>query len=88
MPFAALGDDILLHILALCDVYRVLTVSAVDKRLRVLAQEKQLWLSLIQDSAFRQALELRPPDREELERLSTGELVDLVKRAVVGPPQW
>ncbi|KAJ6453339.1 hypothetical protein C8R45DRAFT_633709 [Mycena sanguinolenta] len=88
MPFAALGDDILLSILALCDVYRVLTVSAIDKRLRGLTQAKQLWLSLIQDSAFRHVLELRPPDREELERLSTRELVDLVKRAVIGPPQW
>ncbi|KAJ6469880.1 hypothetical protein C8R45DRAFT_937518 [Mycena sanguinolenta] len=104
MPFAALGDDILLNILAVCDVHRVLTVSAVrllrflieslslnrqiDKRLRGLTHAKQLWLSLIQDSAFRHVLELRPPDGEELERLSTGELVDLVKRAVIGPPQW
>ncbi|KAF7342572.1 hypothetical protein MSAN_02013700 [Mycena sanguinolenta] len=88
MPFADLGDDILLNVLALCDVYRVLTVSAIDKRLRGLTQAKQLWLSLIQDSTFRNILELRPSSREELECLSTRELVDLVKHAVIGPPQW
>ncbi|KAJ7458815.1 hypothetical protein B0H11DRAFT_2061098 [Mycena galericulata] len=87
MPFAALGDDILLNILSLCDVYRVLTVSAViNKHLRGLTQVKQLWLSLLQDSTFREVLELRPPGHGELESLSTAELVELVKRAAIGPP--
>jgi hypothetical protein len=29
MPFEALGDDILLQVLSLCDVYTALSVSAV-----------------------------------------------------------
>ncbi|KAF7340662.1 hypothetical protein MSAN_02138200 [Mycena sanguinolenta] len=79
MSFIALGDDVLLNILALCDIYRVLTVSAIDKRLRGLAQS----------NAFRHVLELPPPDRDELERLSIAELSNLVKRAVIGPPpRW
>ncbi|KAJ6506611.1 hypothetical protein C8R45DRAFT_970114 [Mycena sanguinolenta] len=88
MPFAALGDDILLNILALCDVYTVLAVSAIDTHLRDLTQAKQLWLSLLQESTFRDVLELRPPNSLELQHRSTRELVDLVKRAVIGPPPW
>ncbi|KAF7342577.1 hypothetical protein MSAN_02014400 [Mycena sanguinolenta] len=88
MPFVDVGDDILLDILALCDVYTVIAVSAIDKRLHALTQTKQLWLSLIQDSTFRHVLELRPPNNLELQLHSTRELVDLIKRAVIGPPPW
>ncbi|KAJ6459990.1 hypothetical protein C8R45DRAFT_1030234 [Mycena sanguinolenta] len=88
MPFAALGDDILLNILALCDVCTVISVSKIDKRLRDLTQAKQLWLSLLQEPTFREVLELRPPNILELQNHSTRELVDLVKRAVIGPPPW
>ncbi|KAF7367994.1 hypothetical protein MSAN_00865100 [Mycena sanguinolenta] len=87
MPFAALGDDILLNILALGDIHTVLTVSAIDKRLHELTQAKQLWLSLIQDRAFRHALDLPSPNTDELQSLSTRKLVDLVKRAVTRPAQ-
>ncbi|KAF7367993.1 hypothetical protein MSAN_00865000 [Mycena sanguinolenta] len=85
MLFAALGDDILLNILALGDIHTVLAVSAIDKRLHDLTQAKQLWLSLIQNRMFRHALNLPPPNTDELQSLSTGELVGLVKRAVIGP---
>ncbi|KAJ6459977.1 hypothetical protein C8R45DRAFT_1180781 [Mycena sanguinolenta] len=86
--YLGLGDDILLNILALCDVYTVVAVSAIDKRLRDLTQAKQLWLSLLQEPTFRDVLELRPPNSLELQNSSTRELVDLVKRAVIGPPPW
>ncbi|KAJ6470994.1 hypothetical protein C8R45DRAFT_1015123 [Mycena sanguinolenta] len=85
MPFEALGEDILLSILCFCDVHTVLAVSAINKPLRGVTLTKQLWLSIVQDSAFRAALELPPPDREELENQSTEELIDFVKNAVVGP---
>ncbi|KAJ7247389.1 hypothetical protein B0H12DRAFT_1235243 [Mycena haematopus] len=89
MLFTALGDDILLNILALGDVYTVLAVSELSKHLQALTRAKQLWLSLIQDSTLRNILELRPSTRDELEGLSTEELVGLVKRAVIGPPpEW
>ncbi|KAJ6519028.1 hypothetical protein C8R45DRAFT_950051 [Mycena sanguinolenta] len=85
MPFEALGEDILLSILCFCDVYTVMVVSATNKPLRRVTLAKQLWLSLIQDSAFRAALDLPPPDPEELGNHSTEELVDFVRSAVVGP---
>ncbi|KAJ6471014.1 hypothetical protein C8R45DRAFT_1015206, partial [Mycena sanguinolenta] len=85
MPFEALGEDILLSVLCFCDVCTVLAVSASNKPLRGVTLSKQLWLSIVQDSAFRAALELPPPDREELENQSTEELIDFVKNAVVGP---
>ncbi|KAF7367918.1 F-box domain-containing protein [Mycena sanguinolenta] len=84
MPFTDLDEDILLTILRFCDVYRVLTVSAINKALRHIALTKSLWLSLVQDETFRSALELPPPNREELEKRSTGELIHLVKTTVSG----
>ncbi|KAF7367919.1 F-box domain-containing protein [Mycena sanguinolenta] len=84
MPFTDLDEDIILTILRFCDVYRVLTVSAINKAFRRITLTKSLWLSLVQDDAFRSALELPPPNREELEKHSTGELIHLVKTAVNG----
>ncbi|KAJ6471027.1 hypothetical protein C8R45DRAFT_1015282, partial [Mycena sanguinolenta] len=83
MPFEALGEDILLSILCFCDVYTILAVSAINKPLRGVTLSKQLWVSIVQDSAFRAALELPPPDREDLENQSAEELIDFVKNAVV-----
>ncbi|KAF7367023.1 hypothetical protein MSAN_00961500 [Mycena sanguinolenta] len=85
MPFEALDEDILLTILRLSDVYTVLMVSMTNKHLRRITLSKQLWLSLVQERAFRDALELPPPDREDLENRSTEQLVSLVKNAVIGP---
>ncbi|KAJ6519010.1 hypothetical protein C8R45DRAFT_950009 [Mycena sanguinolenta] len=83
MPFEALGEDILLSMLCFCDVYTVLVVSATNKSLRRVTLAKQLWLSLIQDSTFRAALDLPPSDRQELGNHSTEELIDFVRNAVV-----
>ncbi|KAF7367018.1 F-box domain-containing protein [Mycena sanguinolenta] len=89
MPFDVLPEDVLLSILCLCDVYTILTVSAINKSLRHIASSKQLWLSLVQDSTFRAALDLPPPDPEELGSHSTEELIDFVKSSVIGPgPMW
>ncbi|KAJ6465001.1 hypothetical protein C8R45DRAFT_1023735 [Mycena sanguinolenta] len=85
MAFEALGEDVLLRILSFCDISTVLAVSAVNKPLRRIALAKQLWLSLVLDATFRDALDLPPPDREKLECLSTEELIDVVKNAVAGP---
>ncbi|KAJ6470926.1 hypothetical protein C8R45DRAFT_1014906 [Mycena sanguinolenta] len=87
MPFDDLGEDILLSMMCFCDVYTVLTVSAINKVLRRIALSKQLWLSLVQDSKFRHALELPPLDRDKLEGHSTQELIDFVKNVVTGPGQ-
>ncbi|KAF7353539.1 F-box domain-containing protein [Mycena sanguinolenta] len=85
MPFEALGEDVLLKIFCFCDISTVLAVSAINKALRRIALSKQLWLSLVLDPRFRDALDLPPPDREKLECLSTEELIALVKNALVGP---
>ncbi|KAJ6464958.1 hypothetical protein C8R45DRAFT_1023553 [Mycena sanguinolenta] len=85
MTFEALGDDVLLRILSFCDISTVLTVSAVNKPIRCIASSKQLWLSLVLDATFRAALDLPPPNPEKIERLSTEELIDVVRNAVAGP---
>ncbi|KAF7353533.1 hypothetical protein MSAN_01543100 [Mycena sanguinolenta] len=85
MPFEALGEDVLLKLLCFCDVSTALAVSAINKPLRRIALSKQLWLSSVLDTRFREELELPPPSRENLECLSTEELIAVVKNAVVGP---
>ncbi|KAF7353538.1 hypothetical protein MSAN_01543600 [Mycena sanguinolenta] len=85
MPFEALGEDVLLKILCSCDIFTVLAVSAINKGLRHIALSKQLWLSLVLDTRFRDALDLPPPDCEKLECLSPEELIAVVKNAVTGP---
>ncbi|KAF7353403.1 F-box domain-containing protein [Mycena sanguinolenta] len=67
-----------------CDISTVLVVSAINEALRRIALSKQLWLSLVLDTRFRDALELPPPDREKLQCLSAEELIAVVKNAVAG----
>ncbi|KAF7353390.1 hypothetical protein MSAN_01527800 [Mycena sanguinolenta] len=89
MPFETLEEDVLLEILLFSDISTVLAVSAINKALRRIALSKQLWLSLILDIRFREALELPPPNHERLECLSAEELINVVKNAVAGPgPLW
>ncbi|KAF7353550.1 hypothetical protein MSAN_01544900 [Mycena sanguinolenta] len=85
MSFEALGEEVLLRIFCFCDIYTVLTLSAINKALRRIALAKQLWLSLVLDAMSRDALKLPPPNREKLEYLSTPELIAAVKNAVAGP---
>ncbi|KAF7378389.1 F-box domain-containing protein [Mycena sanguinolenta] len=85
MPFEALGEDVLLRIFCFCDIYTALAVSAINRPLRRIALSKQLWLFLVLDTRFRDALDLPPPDRERLECLSPEELIAVVKNAVAGP---
>ncbi|KAF7353552.1 hypothetical protein MSAN_01545100 [Mycena sanguinolenta] len=85
MPFEALGEDVLLGIFCLCDISTVLAVSGINQALRRIALSKQLWLALVLDTKFRDALKLPPPNRAHLECLSTEELIAVVKNAVNGP---
>ncbi|KAJ6472401.1 hypothetical protein C8R45DRAFT_1012970 [Mycena sanguinolenta] len=85
MPFEALGEDVLLRVFSICDISTALVVSTINKALRRIALSKQLWISLVLGPTFRDALALPPPDREQLECLSTEELIDVVKNAVAGP---
>ncbi|KAJ6449214.1 hypothetical protein C8R45DRAFT_1045279 [Mycena sanguinolenta] len=86
MPFEALGEDVLVRVFSFCDISTALVVSTLNKAfLRHTAWSKQLWISLVLGATFRDALALPPPDREQLECLSTEELIDVVKNAVAGP---
>ncbi|KAF7353569.1 hypothetical protein MSAN_01547200 [Mycena sanguinolenta] len=85
MPFETLGEDVLLKIFCFCDISTVLAVSVINKPLRRIALSKQLWLSLVLDPGFRDALDLPPPDRDQLECLSTKELIAVVQNAVAEP---
>ncbi|KAF7353429.1 F-box domain-containing protein [Mycena sanguinolenta] len=80
MSFDALGEDVLLRIFCFCDISTVLAVSAINQAIRRIALAKQLWLSLVLDHRFRGALDLPPPNREQLECLSTKELIAVIKK--------
>ncbi|KAJ7108402.1 hypothetical protein C8R43DRAFT_1243567 [Mycena crocata] len=86
MPFRDLDEDVLLQILPYCDVHTVLHVGRVNKLLRALTLTKEIWLALIHDLAFRGILDLPPAD--VLRNYTVPDLVDDVKRIVLGPKTW
>ncbi|KAJ6475931.1 hypothetical protein C8R47DRAFT_1323665 [Mycena vitilis] len=85
MPFAALGEDILLAILSSCDVCTVLSVSAVCISAALSYLHLRVDNRQVTAPSFRDILELPPLNRAELETMSTIELVKLIKRIVDGP---
>ncbi|KAJ7495218.1 hypothetical protein FB451DRAFT_1477804 [Mycena latifolia] len=78
-----LGEDVLVQVLSLCDLYTILIISLVDRYLRSLILVKQLWLNLIRDLDSRYLIEL--PPGLILKHKTTVELIDLVKRIIIGP---
>ncbi|KAJ7240513.1 hypothetical protein C8J57DRAFT_99951 [Mycena rebaudengoi] len=81
-----LAEDVLLLILQLCDVYTVLSTTQVNKRFRTIALAKQLWIYLIEDLVARRLFDL-PLDRS-LQDHTTAELIEEVKKLVIGPRTW
>ncbi|KAK6987523.1 hypothetical protein R3P38DRAFT_3374706 [Favolaschia claudopus] len=81
-----LGEDLLIKILSLCDVYSVLSVSAVNKYLSKVASTKQLWVVLMQNLVTNGLLV--PPSKAELALYSTADIIDDIKRIVHGPQTW
>ncbi|KAJ7268295.1 hypothetical protein C8J57DRAFT_1509493 [Mycena rebaudengoi] len=81
-----IGEDIVLKILAFCDVYAVLRVSETNKSFHHIALTKQLWLHLMQDLASRGLLDSHP--KETLDAYSTGEIIEEVRRIICGPATW
>ncbi|KAJ7050806.1 hypothetical protein C8F01DRAFT_1237610 [Mycena amicta] len=79
-------SDVVLLVLAFCDVASVLAVSQTCKRLHTLAFEKSVWISLCCDLQHRQILDcvLTP----KLSGFTTTELLGLIKRIVSGPDSW
>ncbi|KAJ7240514.1 hypothetical protein C8J57DRAFT_1727068 [Mycena rebaudengoi] len=81
-----LAEDILLLILQFCDVYTVLSTTQVNKLLRGIALAKQLWIHLIEDLVARRLVD--PPHDRSLQDHTTAELIEEVKKLVMGPRTW
>ncbi|KAJ7796081.1 hypothetical protein B0H14DRAFT_2916693 [Mycena olivaceomarginata] len=81
-----LTEDVLLRILALCDINSVISMSLVNRYVRTVARVKQLWVSLVENLIQLSLLEL-PPGFVATNH-SAAELIDHVKRVVQGPRSW
>ncbi|KAJ6485407.1 hypothetical protein C8R47DRAFT_1321235 [Mycena vitilis] len=81
-----LPEDILIRVLGFCDVHCVMSISQTNHYHHTIALVKQLWISIVEDLTTRSLLELPPGLR--LTQQSTEELINHVKRAVIGPCAW
>ncbi|KAJ7050804.1 hypothetical protein C8F01DRAFT_1377377 [Mycena amicta] len=81
-------SDVVLLILAFCDVASVLAVSQTCKRLHTLVFEKSVWISLCRDLQHRQMLDCVLTPELSGPSLTTTELIGLIKRIVSGPDSW
>ncbi|KAJ7240521.1 hypothetical protein C8J57DRAFT_1478147 [Mycena rebaudengoi] len=86
MALFDLAEDILHLILQFCDVYTVVSTTQVNKRFRAIALAKHLWIYLIEDLVARRLFDL-PHDRS-LQDYTTAELIEEVKKLVIGPRTW
>ncbi|KAJ7276872.1 hypothetical protein C8J57DRAFT_1584279 [Mycena rebaudengoi] len=81
-----LNYDVLLRIFTYFDVASVLQSARVSSACKRLAQSKHVWLAIVLDLGCRHLLDL--PPRDTLRRFSTMQLMEEVKRAVLGPRTW
>ncbi|KAJ7499604.1 hypothetical protein FB451DRAFT_41436 [Mycena latifolia] len=82
-----LDDDILLHMLEdYCDIFTLVAVSQVNAHFYTLAFSKQIWLAHVRELARR--LLIDTPSDEILQQYTSDNLVDEVRRVVVGPKTW
>ncbi|KAJ6536446.1 hypothetical protein DFH09DRAFT_1179012 [Mycena vulgaris] len=86
MFFHDLHDDVLAEILSSCDVYTALCIARVNKHFRAIALAKQLWISLLRDLEYRGMTDVAPG--EDFATYTTHDLIEEVKRIVVGPKTW
>ncbi|KAJ7173200.1 hypothetical protein C8R46DRAFT_1255098 [Mycena filopes] len=84
MPFNKLHADVLLHIFSLNDVYTILSLSSVSRSLHTIAYTKQLWVLVVQDLSLRGFI----GPGNSWPTFSTEELINEVRRPVVGPRTW
>ncbi|KAK6987610.1 hypothetical protein R3P38DRAFT_333938 [Favolaschia claudopus] len=80
------GEDLLIEILSVCDVYTVLLVSRVDKFLHQISLTKQLWVHFMRDLGSRGLI--RRPSEAEIDEYSTRDIMHEIKRIVCGPETW
>ncbi|KAF7363946.1 hypothetical protein MSAN_01052900 [Mycena sanguinolenta] len=86
MSLDHLNADVLCLILALTDVYTILSLSRVNKYLLSISSSRPVWVSVVLDLSSRHLIDL--PLDIIVENLSTEELKDEVKRVVMGPRTW
>ncbi|KAJ6548639.1 hypothetical protein B0H19DRAFT_1161502 [Mycena capillaripes] len=83
--FQNLNEDVLLVVLAKCDVYTVLSASRLNKLIRTLALSKYVWVALVADLIATCLIDaFSDPDYTEY---SAPKLLAMVKRLVCGP-RW
>ncbi|KAJ7720789.1 hypothetical protein B0H16DRAFT_1792344 [Mycena metata] len=84
-----LVEDVILLILTdYCDIKSVLQLGRTNKYLHHLALVHDVWLSLVAKLVERRIIDVRQPGSERLEDLSTNQLIDKVKRIMLGPKTW
>ncbi|RDB21907.1 hypothetical protein Hypma_010969 [Hypsizygus marmoreus] len=81
-----LVDDVLLRIFCSCNIHVILTLSQSSRHFHDLAFSKQVWLAVLSDLQRRNFIDLLPG--QQLNQLTSNELVNLAKRAVLGPRSW
>ncbi|KAJ7110424.1 hypothetical protein C8R44DRAFT_260295 [Mycena epipterygia] len=81
-----LVTDLVLYVLALTDVYTILSLSRVNKFFHSITLAKQLWIPIVRDLVMRGLSDF--PADEDLSAHSAEALVEEVKRAVAGPHTW
>ncbi|KAJ7276867.1 hypothetical protein C8J57DRAFT_1310600 [Mycena rebaudengoi] len=81
-----LNYDVLLRIFTYLDIASVLQSARVSSACKKLAQSKHVWLAIVLDLGYRHLLDL--PRRDTLLQFSTMQLIEEVKRAVLGPRTW
>ncbi|KAK7062245.1 hypothetical protein R3P38DRAFT_2834249 [Favolaschia claudopus] len=87
IAFNALVEDVMILILAYCDMADVVAFSGTSKYFHRVAFTGSIWRSLVSQLCQRGYIDLRP-NAEDLTKLSTEQLVDLVKRVAHGPKAW
>ncbi|KAJ7792322.1 hypothetical protein B0H14DRAFT_170863 [Mycena olivaceomarginata] len=86
MTFGGLDADVALHILTFLDVATILRCSRVNKFFHQIISKKSLWLTVVQNLSARGLVDL--PEDALLRDLSTDQLLDEVRRVVIGPRTW
>ncbi|KAJ6476855.1 hypothetical protein C8R45DRAFT_1216698 [Mycena sanguinolenta] len=81
-----LAADVIFSILAFCDIASVVSVGQTCRSLHALAFEKSVWLVLL-DNLRRRCI-LDHNCTPNLETLSTAEMIEIVKRLLIGPQTW
>ncbi|KAK7026931.1 hypothetical protein R3P38DRAFT_978784 [Favolaschia claudopus] len=86
MELRALGQDILLRILIILDVYSLLQVSRLSHFYTDLVHIKQVWLAVLERLGALGRVDLSAD--KVLDSLTSKEIIEQIKRAVVGPHTW